>query len=146
MSGETIKPEDALKLENQLCFPLYAAARKVTGAYTPLLKPLGITYTQYIVLLVLWEKDGQTVGAIGDLLHLDNGTLTPLLKKMETEGIVTRLRSKEDERRVTIQLTEKGKALKKQAEDIPAKIGACIHLSQEDARSLYRILYQILDD
>ena len=146
MSGETIKPEDALKLENQLCFPLYAAARKVTGAYTPLLKPLSITYTQYIVLLVLWEKDGQTVGAIGDLLHLDNGTLTPLLKKMETEGIVTRLRSKEDERRVTIQLTEKGKALKKQAEDIPAKIGACIHLSQEDARSLYRILYQILDD
>lgn len=146
MSGETIKPEDALKLENQLCFPLYAAARKVTGAYTPLLKPLGITYTQYIVLLVLWEKDGQTVGAIGDLLHLDNGTLTPLLKKMETEGIVTRLRSKEDERRVTIQLTEKGKALKKQAEDIPAKIGACIHLSQEDACSLYRILYQILDD
>lgn len=141
-----MKPEDALKLENQLCFPLYAAARKVTGAYTPLLKPLGITYTQYIVLLVLWEKDGQTVGAIGDLLHLDNGTLTPLLKKMETEGIVTRLRSKEDERRVTIQLTEKGKALKKQAEDIPAKIGACIHLSQEDARSLYRILYQILDD
>lgn len=146
MSVETMKPEDALKLENQLCFPLYAAARKVTGAYTPLLKPLGITYTQYIVLLVLWEKDGQTVGAIGDLLHLDNGTLTPLLKKMETEGIVTRLRSKEDERRVTIQLTEKGKALKKQAEDIPAKIGACIHLSQEDARSLYRILYQILDD
>ena len=146
MSGETMKPEDALKLENQLCFPLYAAARKVTGAYTPLLKPLGITYTQYIVLLVLWEKDGQTVGAIGDLLHLDNGTLTPLLKKMETEGIVTRLRSKEDERRVTIQLTEKGKALKKQAEDIPAKIGACIHQNQEDARSLYRILYQILDD
>ena len=141
-----MKPEDALKLENQLCFPLYAAARKVTGAYTPLLKPLGITYTQYIVLLVLWEKDGQTVGAIGDLLHLDNGTLTPLLKKMETEGIVTRLRSKEDERRVTIQLTEKGKALKKQAEGIPAKIGACIHLNQEDARSLYRILYQILDD
>ena len=146
MSVETMKPEDALKLENQLCFPLYAAARKVTGAYTPLLKPLGITYTQYIVLLVLWEKDGQTVGAIGDLLHLDNGTLTPLFKKMETEGIVTRLRSKEDERRVTIQLTEKGKALKKQAEGIPAKIGACIHLNQEDARSLYRILYQILDD
>ena len=146
MAGETYNPEEALKLENQLCFPLYAAARKVTGAYTPLLKPLGITYTQYIVLLVLWEKDGQTVGAIGDLLHLDNGTLTPLLKKMETEGIVTRLRSKEDERKVTIQLTEKGKALKKQAEEIPMKIGACIHLDQEDARSLYRILYQILDD
>ncbi len=146
MAGETYNPEEALKLENQLCFPLYAAARKVTGAYTPLLKPLGITYTQYIVLLVLWEKDGQTVGAIGDLLHLDNGTLTPLLKKMETEGIVTRLRSKEDERKVTIQLTEKGKALKKQVEEIPMKIGACIHLNQEDARSLYRILYQILDD
>lgn len=146
MAGETYNPEEALKLENQLCFPLYAAARKVTGAYTPLLKPLGITYTQYIVLLLLWEKDGQTVGAIGDLLHLDNGTLTPLLKKMETEGIVTRLRSKEDERKVTIQLTEKGKALKKQVEEIPMKIGACIHLNQEDARSLYRILYQILDD
>lgn len=146
MSRRITKAEEALKLENQLCFPLYAAARKVINAYTPLLKPLGITYTQYIVFLVLWEKDGQTVGSIGKLLHLDNGTLTPLLKKMEAAQWITRHRSTEDERTVTIHLTEKGKQLKTKAIDIPNEIGACFQLSPEDANFLYRILYQILDD
>nr|MCR5610478.1 MarR family transcriptional regulator [Clostridiales bacterium] len=93
---------EAMKLANQLCFPLYAAARHVTGLYTPVLKPLGLTYTQYIVFLVLWEKDGQPVGEIGEKLLLDNGTLSPLLKKMEQAGYVRRERSREDERVVVI--------------------------------------------
>ena len=102
---------EAMKLENQLCFPLYAAARNVTGLYTPWLKPLGLTYTQYIVLLVLWEKDGISVTEIGEKLMLDNGTLSPLLKKLENAGYITRQRSREDERVVVIRLTESGRAL-----------------------------------
>ena len=104
--------DEALKLKNQLCFPLYAAARRLTSAYTPYLKPLGLTYTQYIVFMVLWEKDGLTVGEIGEQLRLDNGTLTPLLKKMETAGYIRRTRSKKDERVVEISLTEEGRAMK----------------------------------
>ena len=140
-SLDRISGDEALKLENQICFPLYAAARKVTGAYTPFLKPLGITYTQYLVFLVLWEQDGIPVGALGQALHLDTGTLTPLLKKMEAAGFLTRQRRKDDERSVEIRLTEKGRALKEKARDIPGKIG-----SGEDAAALYRILYQILKD
>ncbi|MCI6757020.1 MAG: MarR family transcriptional regulator [Lachnospiraceae bacterium] len=147
-SLDRISGDEALKLENQICFPLYAAARKVTGAYTPFLKPLGITYTQYLVFLVLWEQDGIPVGALGQALHLDTGTLTPLLKKMEAAGFLTRQRRKDDERSVEIRLTEKGRALKEKARDIPGKIGACFTgaLSGEDAAALYRILYQILKD
>lgn len=136
---------DALKLENQLCFPLYAAARKVVNMYSPLLKPLGLTYTQYIVFLVLWEKDGVSVGELCKKLRLDNGTLTPLLKKMEDAGWVVRTRSREDERRVTVRLTQRGNALKERAVDIPAKAGSCVRLTQEDAAALYRLLYQILN-
>ena len=105
--------DEALRLDNQLCFPLYAASRRIISAYTPFLKPLGLTYTQYIVFLVLWEKDGVTVGEIGERLHLDNGTLTPLLKKMEKSGYVSRERSSKDERVVLITLTKEGKAMKK---------------------------------
>ena len=108
---------EAMKLENQLCFPLYAAARNVTGLYTPWLKPLGLTYTQYIVLLVLWEKDGISVTEIGERLKLDNGTLSPLLKKLEQAGYLSRQRSHEDERVVTIRLTEAGKDLQEKAKD-----------------------------
>ena len=97
---------EAMKLANQICFPLYAAARNVTSLYTPYLKPLGLTYTQYIVFLVLWEKDGVPVSEIGERLMLDNGTLSPLLKKMEQAGYVTRRRSAEDDRVVLITLTE----------------------------------------
>lgn len=138
-------PDEALKLDNQLCFPLYAASRNVINLYTPYLKPLGITYTQYIVFLVLWEKDGLTMGELGQKLYLDNGTLTPLIKKMEKEGYVIRKRDQADERKVTIHLTKAGKEFKEKVKDLPQKIGSCISLPKEDALTLYKILYQILD-
>lgn len=136
---------EAMKLANQLCFPLYAAARNVTGLYTPWLKPVGLTYTQYIVFLVLWEKDGIPVSEIGDKLLLDNGTLSPLLKKLEQAGYLVRRRSSEDERVVTITLTEKGKALQEKVKDIPLKVGGCIDLSPEKARMLYTLLYELIE-
>lgn len=135
---------EAMKLANQLCFPLYAAARHVTGLYTPVLKPLGLTYTQYIVFLVLWEKDGLPVGEIGEKLLLDNGTLSPLLKKMEQAGYVRRERSREDERVVVITLTEAGRALQEKAKDVPAKVAGCIDLPPEKAQALYGLLYELL--
>lgn len=137
---------DALLLERQLCFPLYAAARKVVGKYTPFFRPLGITYTQYIVFLVLWEQDGIPVGELCRRLRLDNGTLTPLLKKMEENGFVLRARSSEDERVVIVKLTEKGRALREQARDIPARMKSCIPFSPGEAEELYRLLYRLLDD
>ena len=137
-------PNEALKLENQLCFPLYAAARKVVAAYTPYLKPLGLTYTQYITFMVLWEKDGLSVSEICGRLMLDSGTITPLLKKMEASGWVERRRSKEDERSVQIYLTESGRAMKEDVADIPQKMGCCISLEAEDAERLYGLLYDLL--
>ena len=136
--------DEMLKLENQLCFPLYAAARQVVSLYTPHLKELGLTYTQYIVFLVLWEGDGIPVGELGRRLYLDNGTLTPLLKKLESAGYLTRSRDKDDERVVTVTLTESGRALKEKAKDIPLKIGSCIKLKEEEAQGLYILLYQLL--
>ncbi|MBQ1490735.1 MAG: MarR family transcriptional regulator [Blautia sp.] len=134
----------SLKLENQLCFPLYACARKVTNLYTPYLKPLGLTYTQYVTFMVLWEKDGISIGELGQTLYLDSGTLTPLLKKMEEKGYVTRSRSAKDERVVTIHLTEKGYALKDQVADVPSKVGPCVKLSPEEGAALYDLLYRLL--
>lgn len=110
-------PEDSLHLNNQLCFSLYTASRKVTALYNPLLKKLDITYTQYITLLVLWEHKKLSVKEIGDLLFLDSGTLTPLLKKLESKGLITRMRSKEDERSVYLEITPKGMEMKKEALD-----------------------------
>ncbi len=136
---------EAMKLENQLCFPLYAAARGVTNLYTPLLKPLGLTYTQYIVFLVLWEQDGITVGPLGEKLHLDNGTLSPLLKKMEQAGYLERTRSSEDERVVVVTLTAQGRALQQQAKEIPLRAGSCIDFPPEKAKALYTLLYELLD-
>lgn len=139
------KGYEQLKLSNQLCFPLYACARQVVNKYTPYLKPLGITYTQYIVLLVLWEEDGITVGEIGKRLCLDTGTVTPLLKKLETMELVVRCRSTQDERVVLITLTDKGRELREQAKEIPAKMGGCMALSEDEAKMLYTILYKLLD-
>ncbi len=136
---------EAMKLSNQLCFPLYAAARNVTNLYTPWLKPLGLTYTQYLVFLVLWERDGLSVSEIGEKLMLDNGTLSPLLKKMEQAGYVERRRSRADDRVVEITLTEKGKALQEQAKDVPENVAGCIDLPPEKARQLYTLLYELLD-
>lgn len=135
---------ETMKLANQLCFPLYAAARNVTGLYTPWLKPLGLTYTQYIVFLVLWEKDGISVTEIGERLMLDNGTLSPLLKKMEQAGFVERSRCRRDDRIVEITLTEKGRALQEKAKDIPGHVARCIDLPPEKARTLYELLYELL--
>ena len=137
---------EAMKLEHQLCFPLYAAARAVTSLYTPWLKPLGLTYTQYIVFLVLWEKDGVSVTEIGEKLMLDNGTLSPLLKKMEQGGYVQRRRCREDDRVVEITLTEAGKALQEKARDIPGKVAGCVDLSPEKAQMLYSLLYELLEN
>ncbi len=137
---------EAMKLTNQLCFPLYAAARNVTGLYTPWLKPLGLTYTQYIVLLVLWEKDGISVTEIGDRLMLDNGTLSPLLKKLEQAGYVSRQRNREDERVVVVTLTDAGKALQEKAKDVPLQVAGCIDLPPEKAQMLYRLLYELLEN
>ncbi len=120
---------EAMKLANQLCFPLYAAARSVTNLYTPWLKPLGLTYTQYIVFLVLWEKDAASVSEIGDKLMLNNGTLSPLLKKMEQAGFVKRHRSLQDDRVVIVTLTEEGRALQEKAKDVPAHVAGCIRIS-----------------
>ena len=136
---------DKLKLENQLCFPLYAASRKVVGSYTPFLKKLGITYTQYIVFMVLWEKDNLTVGEIGGKLFLDNGTLSPVLKKMEAKGFIERTRSKEDERVVRISLTDEGRDMRERAVDVPDMVSGCIHITREDAQALYTALYGILE-
>ncbi|MBR3418727.1 MAG: MarR family transcriptional regulator [Oscillospiraceae bacterium] len=138
--------KEAMKIENQLCFPLYAAARTVTGLYTPYLKELKLTYTQYIVMLVLWEKDGVTVGEICKKLMLDNGTVSPLLKKMSALGYLDRNHSKDDERSVLIYLTEQGRALQEQAKDIPVKVGKCVKLSPEKAQQLYSLLYELLEE
>ena len=137
---------EVMKLANQLCFPLYAAARNVTSLYTPWLKPLGLTYTQYIVFLVLWEKDGISVTEIGEKLMLDNGTLSPLLKKMEQAGFVERHRRPEDDRVVEITLTEAGKALQEKAKDVPLQVASCIDLPPEKARMLYALLYELLEN
>ena len=137
---------EAMKLTNQLCFPLYAAARNVTGLYTPWLKPLGLTYTQYIVFLVLWEKDGLTVGELCDRLMLDNGTLSPLLKKLQQAGYVERRRSEEDDRVVVVTLTEAGQALQEKAKDVPLNVASCIDLPPEKAQTLYTLLYELLDN
>ncbi len=129
-----------------MCFPLYAASRSVINLYTPWLKPLGLTYTQYLVFLVLWEEDGITVGEICSRLMLDNGTLSPLLKKMQQAGYVDRKRSEEDDRIVLITLTEEGRALQEKAKEIPGKVAECIDLPPEKAQMLYSLLYELLEN
>ena len=137
---------EQLLLKNQLCFPMYACGRKIVGSYTPYLKPLGLTYTQYIVLMVLWEKESVNVGQLGEILHLDAGTLTPLLKRLEQAGYVTRERSKDDERITLVTITSEGENLKEKCKDIPRKLASQgSPLSEKDAKELYRLLYLFLD-
>ena len=135
---------EALKLGNQLCFPLWAASRRVVGLYRPVLDPLGLTYTQYIVLLALWERDGVSVKELGERLYLDSGTLTPVLKKLEAQGRVARQRSVDDERMVIVSLTNEGRALKDVAASVPSQIQSCVSLPMEDAIALHRILHGLL--
>ena len=137
---------EAMKLSNQLCFPLYAASRNIISLYTPHLKTLGLTYTQYIVFLVLWEKDGVAVGEICDKLMLDVGTVSPLLKKMEQAGYITRQRKPDDDRVVIITLTKEGKALQKKAKDVPQKVACGVNLPPEKAKMLYELLYELLNN
>ena len=135
---------EALKLENQLCFPLYACAREVVKKYKPFLDDIGLTYTQYVTMLVLWEKPEITSKEIGERLHLDSGTLTPVIKKLADKGLVTRRRAPEDERNLVVALTAAGLALRDRAASIPGQMAGCVRLDPEDARTLYRILYQLL--
>ncbi len=138
------KNYDSLKLKNQLCFPLYAASREILRKYTPFLKELNLTYTQYIVMMVMWEEKSLTVGDLGKKLYLDTGTLSPLLKAMEEKGLLVRSRKKDDERVVTVSITPKGAALREKAVSVPAEIGKCISLSPEEAKVLYGILYKLI--
>ena len=135
---------DVLKIENQLCFPLYACSREVIKQYTPFLDEIGLTYTQYITMMVLWERKEIQVKELGQRLFLDSGTLTPVLKKLEEKGLVLRRRSKEDERNLIVTLTDEGKSLKKKAAGVPAQMAQCLSLEPEETAELYRILYKIL--
>ena len=135
---------DGLKLENQLCFPLYACAKEVVHAYKPFLDKLDLTYTQYIAMMVLWERKSCSVKELGDILYLNSGTLTPLLKKLEAKGYIERNRSTSDERLLIVSLTQKGEELKTKAADVPVSVGSCIRLSKQEAESLYMLLYKVL--
>jgi len=133
--------DELLKLDNQICFPLYVASKEVIRRYTPYLKELGLTYTQYIVFLSLWEKDGVSIKELGDKLYLDSGTLTPLINKLIRNGYISKLKGEEDAREVLLLLTEKGKELKNKCLDIPAKIASCVKLNPEEA-----IIFKMLID
>ena len=137
--------KEAMKLDNQLCFPIYAAARSVISAYTPYLKAIGLTYTQYILFLVLWEKDGLSVGEICKRLMLDSGTLSPVLKKLRQQGYIEKSQSPADERSFIITLTENGRALQEAAKDIPLQVGKCVNIAPEKAKQLYDLLYELLE-
>ena len=136
----------ALRLDNQLCFPLYAASREIIRLYRPHLEALDLTYTQYITMMVLWEEREISVKQLGKRLYLDSGTLTPLLKSLEAKGYVTRTRSDSDERVVLVRLTEAGQALQERALSVPEGMRACVHLSPEEAAVLYKLLYKLLTD
>lgn len=135
---------DPLKLENQLCFPLYAASREVIKLYKPYLDELELTYTQYIAMLLLWELGSMTVKEIGSYLYLDSGTLTPLLKKLEAKGLISRARSTKDERNLNVTATKEGMALRDKALHIPPEMGKHNPLSPEETVTLYRLLYKML--
>ncbi len=135
---------NALKLENQLCFPLYACSKEVVRKYKPYLDKLDLTYTQYITMMVLWEKKSINVKELGEELYLDSGTLTPLLKKLEAKGFIKRKRSKNDERNLVVSITEKGEKLKDKAVDVPVMMSQCVNLSNDESVQLYKLLYKLL--
>lgn len=135
---------ESLKLENQLCFPLYVASKEIVRKYKPILDKYGITYTQYIVLMALWEYGTQSVKELGDRLYLDSGTLTPLIKKLEKKELLKRSKNEEDERMVFVSLTNKGKGFQDEAIKIPLEISSCVKLSEEEAKTLYNLLYKTI--
>ena len=135
---------DCLKLENQLCFPLYAASKEVIKKYKPYLDEYGLTYTQYIALMVLWNEREINVKQLGEKLFLDSGTLTPLLKKLESKGFIKRTRSLTDERNLMVSITSDGDKLKENLASIPSNVGKCVNLNEEEAKTLYTLLYKVL--
>lgn len=135
---------ECLKLDNQLCFPLYVCSKEIVRHYKPFLDELDLTYTQYIAMMALWEHKELTVKELGEYLFLDSGTLTPVLKTLEKKGYIERARSKEDERSLIVTITEDGNRLKEKALLVPSKVAKCVSLSETDARELYRILHLIM--
>lgn len=135
---------NSLRLENQLCFPLYAASREVIKQYRPWLDALELTYTQYVAMMVLWERRSISVKELGQRLFLDSGTLTPVLKSLEAKGFLTRRRSPEDERVLIAELTDEGQALQDRALSVPGHVAACIKLTPEEAVQLYQLLYKVI--
>lgn len=136
---------DCLKLENQLCFPLYAAAKEVVKQYKPFLDELDLTYTQYITMMVMWEHRQMNVKELGEYVYLDSGTLTPVLKKLEQKGYVERKRSTADERTLVVTITEKGDRLRDKAVSIPGNLLKCINIDLEDGKKLYDMLNKLLN-
>ncbi len=136
---------DCLKLDNQICFPLYACAKEIVRRYKPFLDEINLTYTQYIVMMVLWERESMNVKELGDTLYLDSGTLTPVLKKLESKHYIKRERAKSDERNLLITVTEEGMALRDKAVNVPAQMGHCVKLDANEAGTLYKLLYKVLD-
>lgn len=137
---------DALKLSNQLCFPLYACSKEIISRYRPFLEEIDLTYTQYLVMMVLWEHESMNVKQIGEMLFLDSGTLTPVIKHLEKKDYVRRQRSASDERVTEVSLTESGKSLQDKALSVPLGISKCVNLTPEEAKTLYGLLYKILED
>lgn len=135
---------ESLRLENQICFPLYACSKEIVRRYKPFLDDLGLTYTQYIAMMVLWEHKSLNVKQLGEYLYLDSGTLTPVLKKLESKGYITRTRSAEDERNLIVTITAEGDALQEQALSVPARMGECVKLDPQEAMELYDLLYKLL--
>lgn len=137
---------DILKLKNQVCFPLYACSKELVRQYKPYLKELNLTYTQYIVMMVLWERERVSSRELAECLHLDYGTLTPVLKRLDQAGYLRRERAAEDERLLTLSLTEEGRALKTNAVSIPPAISKCMGLSREEFNTLYLLTYKALNN
>lgn len=136
---------ECLKLSKQLCFPLYACARETIKLYTPYLDKLGLTYTQYITMMVLWERKSLTAKELGRILYLDSGTLTPLLKKLEAKNLLTRKRSETDERNLVVTITEEGEAMKDEALHIPEAMSRCLNLEKQEIKAVYHSLYKMLE-
>ena len=135
---------EALRLDTQLCFPLYACAKEIVRIYKPFLDEIDLTYTQYIVMMVLWEEREINVKELGSRLYLDSGTLTPVLKRLEQKGLITRQRDDKDERVLIVSITKEGDELKDKAVEIPVKMAGCVSLEPQDAAELYRLLHKLL--
>ena len=146
MNETAFETLDPLNLDNQLCFALYACSHELTRRYAPLLTELDLTYTQYLAMMALWESEPLSVKELGGRLKLDSGTLTPMLKKMEAKGLLSRCRDAKDERRVVVSLTDKGRDLRESALRVPQEMGKCVNLELDEAQELHRLLHKLLSN